>query len=233
MSKFNDNIKFQFLENGNILIQEDNKGLIKEKEVKLADFYNLLGSLMQSVSTNKIYNSSMIYTNKDNVEIIQTLIKDEKNFKVILKRNKAKAPFIIGTRALEIEYPTLLFVVNISAGIFTNLAAFCVIDKQINEKSIIYKYPFSNVYADGKVCLGNNKLQISWRDSDAILKIPNLFFSMSNTLRVNGNSNSKGYDLNLLLEYIINKDCFEDELLVEDDKALTYKELIDDLSKKH
>lgn len=220
-------MKFEILDNGLVLIKEENNGLIKEKTINYSDFFKIMQSLYENSNGKKIESlKGYLYCENNNNSIIQTLMTDKKNSKVIIKRRKSKAPFIIGNRTMEIEYPNLLFVADIVNGCFSTLLVMATKDDIIDYNTELYYYPFTNVYENNRVCLGGNRLNIAHYEDKKILEIPNLFFSMPNTGSSYRQKNSKGFATNELVSYIL-ENGFNDELLVSQNKR--YRDLIEEL----
>lgn len=221
-------MKFEILDNGLVLIQEENNGLFKEKTINYSDFFKIMQSLYENSIKDKKNESlkGYLYCENNNNSIIQTIMTDKKNSSVIIKRKKSKAPFIINNKTMEIEYPNLIFVVNIANGSFSTLKVMATKEDIIDYNTELYYYPFTNVYADSRVCLGGNRLRISHYETNKILEIPNLFFSMANTGQSHKKTNSKNFDTNELISYIL-ENGFNDELLVSQNK--NYRDLLEEL----
>ena len=76
----------------------------------------------------------------------------------------------------SIPFPSLLFFTKVIDGRVTKVATFAVKEEKATAKSTLYHYPFGNVYGDGRVCWGSNKLPQLKKPVESNI-IPTLFFS--------------------------------------------------------
>lgn len=199
-------------------------GRKKEHTVKLKD---LIEGIVASSDMKKVPTfSTALYKKVGNCRLIQSKYMGKKSAIHFLQVDKTIAltgllDKIIG----EIGYPRLIFAVKVVNNIPIKLYVSAIKDDVVTEDTKLYKYPYTNVTAEsGSVCLGSNKFNQSIEGNDSLYNIPNLFFSMPNTLHSFSPSRNKyGYECKDLMLYCKDKE-FEDELLMPNEKYITYKE---------
>lgn len=111
----------------------------------------------------------------------------------------------------NVGLPRILFAIKVCNNKCVNFKIFCVKEKDafITNETKLYKYPFSNVFHDGSVCLGNNSISsFQLKSINNIILIPEMFLSMPNS--DHAYSNKKPY--NEFLEELQDKK-FDDNLL--------------------
>jgi len=57
---------------------------------------------------------------------------------------------------IMVPYPTLLFVLIVNSGRLIESFCYAVAEQKVSGKSLLYHYPYGNVYQTGKICWGNN-----------------------------------------------------------------------------
>lgn len=116
----------------------------------------------------------------------------------------------------DVCVPSLVFSFHVDKGRLEKTRVFVLKDEEPTEKSVLYRYPFGNVYDDGKVCWGSNVFP-------DILEIKRLEMVM--TLFIQSPCNSdlyqsekcigvKGVPLRELFEQLHNKQNFPEEYLM-------------------
>lgn len=116
----------------------------------------------------------------------------------------------------DVCVPSLVFSFHVDKGRLEKTRVFVLKDEEPTEKSVLYRYPFGNVYDDGKVCWGSNVFP-------DILEIKRLEMVM--TLFIQSLCNSdlyqsekcigvKGVPLRELFEQLHNKQNFPEEYLM-------------------
>jgi len=100
----------------------------------------------------------------------------------------------------NVDIPTLLFKIKVSTDSIRGIELVAVKDQIIKGDTVLFKYPFSNVFADTKVCLGaNNIASLEVAETAFIYRIPNLVLSLDNNNDAYHNSNNTGLPLRELL----------------------------------
>lgn len=74
-----------------------------------------------------------------------------------------------------VHFPDTLWHVHVTRGVVSNIHLFCVFDKEITDSTILWRLPLSNVYSDGRICLGGNKWK--FRSLSDFRVLTNEFFS--------------------------------------------------------
>lgn len=202
------------------------------KTEKVITMEDLISSLSSATRLGK-YESviSPLFKEINGVKLIQSKSYGQKSTIYILQVKKRKAPTQIFSRFYgDVGYPHLLFAIDVVNDKLSKLKLVAVKDEIITEDTILYKYPYTNVSGDkGNVCLGNNDFEKGITKGDKLFDIPNQFFSMPNTLHsFNVANNSMRYQFEEMLAIFKDKD-FDDDLLVENERLLSYKEWIGDL----
>lgn len=74
-----------------------------------------------------------------------------------------------------VHHPETLWHIRVNRGIVTELHVYCLFDGKLDEDTILWRLPFSNVYSDGRICIGGNKWKFkSLNDFNALTS---MFFS--------------------------------------------------------
>ena len=101
----------------------------------------------------------------------------------------------------------------------------CVVkDEHLTPDTPTYHYPFSNVYGDKRICLGNNALP-QYKDPTKIGGLAYHILHMPNNNDMYKSQHNKlGLEYRELLEYLKDKDpaCYYSEILVPDGKTLKH-----------
>ncbi|MCC0673185.1 hypothetical protein IC216_14430 [Clostridioides sp. ES-S-0145-01] len=123
----------------------------------------------------------------------------------------------------DVGMPNLLFAIKTVNNIFSGLYVSVSKTKNINESTQLFIYPFSNVYDSGNVCLYSDQINLDFSKIENIFLVPNIFFSMPNTIdHFSVKNNTQNLDYLGLLEYLNHKQ-FYNNLLV---KNYTYNKWI-------
>lgn len=59
----------------------------------------------------------------------------------------------------DVCVPSLVFAFHVEEGKLSHTRVFTLKDETPKDESVLYRYPYGNVYDDGRVCWGYNKLQ--------------------------------------------------------------------------
>jgi hypothetical protein len=129
----------------------------------------------------------------------------------------------------NVAMPKTLFAIKVSNCKCVNLRICVVKDNFINEKTIIYRYPYSNVFDTSKVCLGNNRINdFLLNDLSNIMLIPEMFFAMINNNDGYRDSNHSGMEYTDLLECLEEAE-FDNDILKQSYNTPTYEDFIKSL----
>lgn len=128
-----------------------------------------------------------------------------------------------GTTYERFPLPRLVFSFNYmkESGKVTG-ARLCVVkDERLNADTPTFTYPFSNVYGDKRICLGNNALP-PYKDPSRISTLAHFILSMPNNNDMfNPKSNRLGLSYRELLEHLKDKDSsyYYSDVLTPDGKT--------------
>lgn len=112
------------------------------------------------------------------------------------------APIIFEGRDYIVGYPATIFAFEVRNKILLNTNVWAISDTVVKPDTQIYHYPFFNVYNNGRICMGSNKITIEepWQ----LYKMPDVFTSMPSTLAME-NRNLSGLEGDSMLQAIQNK----------------------------
>lgn len=82
----------------------------------------------------------------------------EYSFNCVLIVPEGLRPFYYMDEIFMIPFPVLVFYFMVLDGRMTFSKCYAMKKGSVTEDSILYHYPFGNVYDDGKICWGKNKL---------------------------------------------------------------------------
>lgn len=100
-----------------------------------------------------------------------------------------------------IPFPTLLFRFTVTEERLTDAQVGVNTNTLLRDKSIVYHYPYSNVYPDGKICFGSNVLPKIKKLTDLSM-VPELFLSGIQNDDLYATANDSGMVLRELLELL-------------------------------
>lgn len=129
----------------------------------------------------------------------------------------------------NVAMPKTLYAIKVCNNKCVSLRIGCVKKGLINNDTVIYKYPYSNVFDTTSVCLGSNMLSdFLLEDISNIVMIPEMFLSMPNNYDGYTNSNSSGFIYEELLE-CFEESTFDEDILLQSYNTPTYRDFIDKL----
>lgn len=101
----------------------------------------------------------------------------------------------------KVGMPKLIFCIKMLKNIIQDIYVGAVKDTVITEDTQIYKYPFSNVFSDTRICFGGNRIsKFDIKNPVMLHSMPDLFLSMENNNDSYGHANNSGKDYRVLLE---------------------------------
>ena len=150
---------------GKIIVEELKRdGAVSFKEISPIDLYFMLN---ESYRSNEVVDSGLLPEHCLSVSIG----KAEKTF--VLWNPELRADMTYG----ETEYPNfpiprLVFGIRVlDTGRVAGCTLGVVADEKPSPSSVMYRYPFSNVYEDSRVCTGNNVLP-RYKKQAALVNFP-------------------------------------------------------------
>lgn len=124
------------------------------------------------------------------------------NFTLYLYKENRIAPIIFEDRNYIVGYPATIYRFDVTNKVLTGAYVWALTDNIVKPDTPIYHYPFFNVYENGRICMGSNKLIIEepWQ----LHKMPDIFTAMPSTYALI-NSNLSELTGDSLLKAIENK----------------------------
>lgn len=190
-----------------------NNGEVKKQRISMNRFTCLLKdseiSLDETIHLGKMpmgYYDSVISLNY------------ESTFECIINRPSMIFPVNFYNSNYEIPFPNLTFYFSVIKGEINQSKVFARKSDIVDDKTLLYFYPFGNVYSDGRICWGcNNFEKIStFADLEYVVK---LFYSAPTNLdlfemeRINDPNANYG-SLRGLYESLNKKKVFPSDVLV-------------------
>lgn len=201
---------------GKIIVEELKRdGAISFKEISPIDLYFMLN---ESYRSNEVVDSGLLPEHCLSVSIG----KAEKIF--ILWNPELRADMTYG----ETEYPNfpiprLVFGIRVlDTGRVAGCTLGVVADEKPSPSSVMYHYPFSNVYEDSRVCTGNNVLP-RYKKQTALVNFPRYLLSIpDNDDMFSAERNRLGLGHKELMEHLKDKEpaYYYTDVLIPNGKTL-------------
>lgn len=119
--------------------------------------------------------------------------------RVVMVVEPMVAPVRLGKAVIEnVHFPRLIFSFSIRQNRVVMVRLVAVKDREINENTPLYRYPYSNVYEDTHVCWSELPIQI--QQMSELSRIPYRWFGSENTFCLYGNNNLSGLEYRAYLE---------------------------------
>ena len=185
-----------------------------EKRVGVATFLTLLDDNIREeekfVSYPKL--SANVYAAKISCS-------DKSSFDCLCIYKAEKRAFAIAGEFFRIPFPTLLMHTKIRKGSRNEMHIYALDTDEPTEQSLVYEYPFANVFKDGNVCMGNivSKKVSSIKDVDRIFD--DFVCGITND-HLYHMQNKMGLTQLELVKYIEKMDTYPKELLLGNGKTL-------------
>lgn len=129
----------------------------------------------------------------------------------------------------KVAMPKTIFAIKVCNNRCASLRICCIKDNFINNETIIYKYPYSNVFDTRSVCLGGNMINnYDLGNITNISMIPEMFLAMDNNNDGYSNSNNSGFIYEELLN-LLEGSSFDNDILSKSHNTPTYRDFIDSL----
>lgn len=150
-------------------------------------------------------------------------IVDNKNYKVVVVIPKQRTPLFYSDTHFEVPYPDLAFFYQVEKGKVTYSKVFAL--KTVTEESMLYHYPYTNVYDDGRICWGCNHLPECNSLADVDM-LTSLFFSakcnddLFTPRKMLRNCDMYTGNVRAYLQKVSENDAFPEEFLLETGKTL-------------
>lgn len=221
---------FEVNEQGNyVTLIEEVNGRKTETNISIRDF---IDSITASSNNKKLKEvESPIFKEVGYCRLIKWKKLNRSSEIYVICRKRELAPTqLLETFIGEVGYPQLLFGIKVVNNKVSCLYVVATKEEEINENTKIYQYPYTNVSSRiGSVCLGRNEFEKDVRENNYLYEIPNLFFSMPNSLHSYNKLNNKmGFECSELMNFHKNKQ-YDEKLLVENIYCRNFKQWFNDL----
>ena len=131
-----------------VSVRLEDKGIVTCKKIPMADFLSLLQNSAAMGQVMRIGRLPQGYYDG-------ALSPAENTFKMAVSIPAAVRPVQYFDTVYVVPFPALMFIFCIATGRI-NVSKVVALDTDVpQENSIVYHYPFGNVYNDGKICWGN------------------------------------------------------------------------------
>ena len=153
---------------------EHNNGGTLVKKICLKDFFQIFNSAISEETIKTDF--SALRWNGIPDGLVDIAYQDNKNFMILLQ--VPAEIFIVeycGNK-YSIPFPSLLFSIKVINGKATETNVFAVKDVKASKNTVLYHFPFGNVYDNGKICWGGNSLPAINSPLESTI-IPRLFYS--------------------------------------------------------
>ncbi|HEK4907937.1 TPA: hypothetical protein SOL44_003023 [Clostridioides difficile] len=213
-------ISFKFLEDSNVIHCIENlDGRKKSYDINVSDFMSSLTSAYKTKQKKQIFKPiyNPIYKEHDNIKFIHSIQTNKNTYVYVFLRKKSPSPMSFGKDYYsDVGMPNLLFAIKVVNNIFSRLFIVASDTEHIKENTQLFFYPFTNTPGpETSACIGSNNINLNLNNFDNLFLIPNIFFSMPNTIDYFSiERNTKHLEFLALLEYLNHK-TFDDNLLVE------------------
>jgi hypothetical protein len=137
-------------------------------------------------------------------------------YSVIMYREPRIAGIIFEERSYQVGYPGIVYMFVVTNQIVATTYMYAVKERVVKPDTELFRYPYFNAWADGRICMGTNHIPIEqpWQ----LHKMPDIITAMpsNNGLPANNQSGLLG---DSLLKAVENKP-FPDEWLTPMNKKL-------------
>lgn len=131
-----------------VSVRLEDKGIVTCKKIPMAEFLSLLQNSAVMGQVMRIGRLPQGYYDG-------ALSPAENTFKMAVSIPAAVRPIQYFDTVYVVPFPALMFIFCVATGRI-NVSEVVALDTDVpQEDSIVYHYPFGNVYNDGKICWGN------------------------------------------------------------------------------
>lgn len=126
---------------------------------------------------------------------------------------------------IMVPYPTLLFVLIVNSGRLIESFCYAVAEQKVSGKSLLYHYPYGNVYQTGKICWGNNFIG-RIQDIKSSERVIELFFGSETNNDLWASCDEKKYPTQeVFLEEMKEQEVFPENCLARCTEYATVQEI--------
>lgn len=131
----------------------DNQGKVTAKVITFQEYIHLLYESQET--TNAMQRIGQLPNGYFDGAIHPT---QEKTFRCVIVLPATQIPITYQNSEYVIPFPSLVFYFEVESGRITGSRVWALTDERPNERSMLYAYPFGNVYKDARICWGGNSL---------------------------------------------------------------------------
>lgn len=148
-----ESINLRINKDGSVFLTKE--GLIKkEKQINPQTLLDLIRSSLKNEVIKQIYSGplpkgTVFYGHLNRENICEEI--------VVIHRPACVRTYNHFGRCDEVGYPALLFGFRVACKKIVSSYLVAVTDEVILDSSIIYHFPYANIYSDGRICWGNYK----------------------------------------------------------------------------
>lgn len=151
------------------MFEDDGRGV--QKRVRIKDFIKSIMDSEVSAPLERCHVNAIPY--------LYDMAVSNGGFKVVQVVPKSKA--LVQYKGLKflVPFPALAFSTTVTDGKIVDSRVFAVADKEINDATKLYHYPFGNVYSHGEICWGGTGIlkRTDYRSPKDLAGIPMEFLS--------------------------------------------------------
>ena len=201
---------------GEIAVEQHHDGVISRKTVKPE---TLMKSILGSRFDNSVHTTGFLPEHCFSAALISGIIVYYMRYP-----NLYADISYFGTEYPDFPLPRLVFAIKYlsESGKIGDVRLAVVNDERLSPDTVTYAYPFSNVYSDCRICLGNNALPV-YKDPTRIHTLPQYILGFPNNNDMfRDTDNRLGLGYRDLLEHLKDKDpnYYYSDVLVPNGKTL-------------
>lgn len=204
-------ITIQLREDGAFVELEYN-GIKSFRECDVNSLIDLLNDAVRETKTHEVIESPLLPANT--IKFDKNVYENE--YALFMYKEPVIDQIIFESREYNVGYPATIYRFAVANGYISRINVWAIKDKVINPNMPVYHYPFYNVFADGRVCIGMNHIEIEapWQ----LHKVPDILRRMPSNLGMQTH-NESGLEGDSLFRIIENKP-FPNEWLKPTNKTL-------------
>lgn len=209
----------------NITIEDSQPGIVTIEIIEFVD--GLKKVTKKRISFDNfvnIINESTIQSEKMRIGKIPTgyydgIIDVNGNYECLVVIPEGIKPLIYYDKTYIIPFPNLLFFFQVKNFILTSSKVFALKSQNINDNTLVYRYPFGNVSEEGSICWGlknNQKIESKHNSMKDVEEFISMFFGSptNDDHWMSKRVKEKYVTQRCLIESLVKESRFPSELLV-------------------
>jgi|GEM_PF-2160135 hypothetical protein len=164
-------ITIQLREDGAFVELEYN-GIKSFRECDVNSLIDLLNDAVRETKTHEVIESPLLPANT--IKFDRSAYENE--YVLYMYREPVIDQIIFESREYNVGYPATIYRFSVRNDFISRISVWAIKDKVIRPDIPVYHYPFYNVFDDGKVCIGANRIEIEapWQ----LHKVPDILRRM-------------------------------------------------------